>query len=303
MPLDFTRAYNSLSPQPGPLGYGWTHNWNLRLTENTTDSSVAIGFGDGHTEGWTWTGTAYDGGPGVFGTLVKNGDGSFDLTQKDQTRYHFDAAGRLAWAEDKNTNRTTLTYDGQDRLVTVAEPAGRTLTFAYTSPFGANLISRVTDHTARTVLYAYDANADLVSVTDVTGQVTTMTYDANHRLLTMTDANGHTFVRNVYDANNRVSEQYDALNNKWTFAYDEPAHKTLVTDPRNFVTTYTYDGDWRLTSEKDALNYTASYAYDADNNRTQVTDKRGSVTKLRLRRPRQRDDHHRRAERRQLLHL
>ena len=50
-----------------------------------------------------------------------------------------------------------------------------------------------------------------------------MTYDANHRLLTMTDANGHTFVRNVYDANNRVSEQYDALNNKWTFAYDEPA--------------------------------------------------------------------------------
>ena len=105
-----------------------------------------------------------------------------------------------------------------------------------------------------------------------------MTYDANHRLLTMTDANGHTFVRNVYDANGRVSEQYDALNNKWTFAYDEPAHKTLVTDPRGFVTTYQYDGDWRLTSEKDPLNYTASYAYDADNNRTQVTDKRGNAT-------------------------
>ena len=50
LPLDFARAYNSLSPQAGPLGYGWTHNWNLRLTENTTDGSVTITFGDGHTE-------------------------------------------------------------------------------------------------------------------------------------------------------------------------------------------------------------------------------------------------------------
>ena len=134
LPLDFTRAYNSLSPQAGPLGYGWTHNWNLRLTENTTDGSVTIAFGDGHTEHWTWTGSAYDGGPGVFGILVKNGDGSFDLTQKDQTRYHFDAAGKLAWAEDRNANRTTLAYDGSGRLLTVTEPAGRTLTLAYTSP-------------------------------------------------------------------------------------------------------------------------------------------------------------------------
>ena len=37
------------------------------------------------------------------------------------------------------------------RLVTVTEPAGRTLTFAYTSPVGTTLISRVTDHASRTV--------------------------------------------------------------------------------------------------------------------------------------------------------
>ena len=50
-----------------------------------------------------------------------------------------------------------------------------------------------------------------------------MTYDTNHRYFgPLADANGHTFVRNVYDATNRVGEQYDALNNKWTFAYDKP---------------------------------------------------------------------------------
>ncbi len=154
LPLDFTRAYNSLSPQAGPFGYGWTHNWNLALAEDATDNSVTIAFGDGHTEHWTWIGAAYDGGPGVFGILVKNGDGSFDLTQKDQTKYHFDASGRLAWAEDKNANRTTLAYDGSGRLLTITEPAGRTLTLAYTSPVSTSLISRITDHVARSVQYS-----------------------------------------------------------------------------------------------------------------------------------------------------
>ncbi len=46
-------------------------------------------------------------------------------------------------------------------------------------------------------------------------------------MLTATDANTHRFVRNVYDANGRVFEQYGTLDNKWSFAYDEPAHKTL----------------------------------------------------------------------------
>ena len=212
--------------------------------------------------------------------LVKNGDGSFDLTQKDQTRYHFDAAGRLAWVEDKNGNRTTLTYDGSGRLTTVTEPAGRTLTFAYTSPVTARLISqRHGSHLARRSGTPTTPPATWSPSPTSRARSRPYTYDANHRLLTMTDANGHTFVRNVYDGNGRVERAVRrARTTRPTFAYDEPAHKTLVTDPRGYVTTYQYDGDWRLTSEKDPLNQTASYAYDADNNRTQVTDKRGNVT-------------------------
>ncbi len=277
LPLDFSRAYNSLNPAAGPLGYGWTHDWNMRLSVDASDGSVTISFPDGHSERWTWTGTAYDGGPGVYGVLTKNGDGTFDLLQKNQATYHFEVS-LLTWVEDKNASRTTLTYDSSGRLITITEPAGRTLTLAYASPIASTLISSVTDHSGRGAVYTYDANADLVTVVDVTGQPTTFTYDAAHRMLTATDANTHRFVHNVYDANGRVFEQYDALDNKWIFAYDEPAHKTLVTDPRGHVTTYQYDGDWRLTSEKDALNYTTSYTYDADNNRIQVTDKRGNAT-------------------------
>ena len=278
LPLDFSRTYNSLDPQPGPLGWGWTHSWHLHLTEPNTDTVVAY-FGDGHAEKWTWTGSAYDGAPGVLGILVKNGDNTSDLTLKDQTRYHFDTAGRLAWAEDRNGNRTTLSYDGQDRLTAVTESAGRALTFAYTSPVSPTLISRITGPASRIIEFSYNITGELTTVTDVLGQDTAMNYDGDHRLTSITDASGHTFVRNVYDSRGRVAGQYDALNNKTIFAYDEPSHKTLVTNPRSQTTTYQYDSEWRLTSEKDPLNYTASYTYDGDNNRTQVTDKRGNATR------------------------
>ena len=279
LPLDFTRAYNSLNPQPGPLGYGWTHNWSIRLTEPTT-GTVVVTFGDGHVEKWTWTGSGYAGAPGVFGILVRNGDGTWDLTQKDQTRYRFAADGRLLWIEDKNGNRTTLTYDAQGRLIAVTEPAGRALTFEYASPISPTLISRVTDHISRAIQFAYNITGELTVVTDVLGYATTMTYDANHRLLTITDANGHTFVRNVYDDRGRVREQYDALNNRTTFAYDEPAHRTLVTDPRGNTTIHQYDAEWRLISETDPLGNTASYDYDAYNNRIRIVDRRGYTTTM-----------------------
>ena len=126
--------------------------------------------------------------------------------------------------------------------------------------------------------FTYNITGELISAVDVTGHTTAMAYDANHRLLTVTDTNGHTFVRNVYDDRGRVATQYNAANDHWIFAYDEPNHKTLVTDPLGRVTTYQYDAEARLTTITDALNQTASYTYDADNNRTSVTDKRDNTT-------------------------
>ncbi len=35
--VQFERGYNSLDTYSGPLGYGWTHSYNITLTENTGD--------------------------------------------------------------------------------------------------------------------------------------------------------------------------------------------------------------------------------------------------------------------------
>ena len=279
LPLHFARAYNSLTPQMGPLGWGWTHSWHLYLT-SYPDNSVLITFGDGHGEKWNWDGAGYVGAPGIYGVLVKNGDGSFTLTQKDQSRYRFAAGGRLEYVEDNNGNRTTLTYDNQGRLSQITEAAGRALTLSYTSPVSPTLISGVADVLGRNVNFTYNAQAELISVTAVTGAVTTHTYDSNHRLLTQTDANGNTFVNNRYDAKGRVDQQIDALGNLWLLAYDDVARKTITTDPLGRVTSYEYDAELRLRRETDALNQPVSYSYDTNHNRTQIIDKRGNSTRL-----------------------
>jgi RHS repeat-associated protein len=276
LPLDVTRAYNSLSPDSGPLGYGWRHNWMVTAEEYGDD--VYVTYGNGRQIRFTWDGSAYEGAPGVFSTLTKSGN-LFHLTEKDQTIYHFDAQGRLDSVEDANGNTTTLAYDGQERLTTVTGPAGRSLTFGYTSPISDSLISTIIDPSGRTLGYTYNVTGELKMVTDVQGYTTTYTYDGNHRMLTATDANGHTFVTNEYNDAGRVVKQWDGDEKLWTFAYDEPDHDTIVTDPLGRATTYNYDSELRLVSETDALGNTISYVYDADNNRTQVTDKDGHTTR------------------------
>ena len=83
----------------------------------------------------------------------------------------------------------------------------------------------------RSVSYAY-TNGRLSSVTDVTGKTWTYTYEAHGLLEKETDPLGHTVFRNVYSDYGRVLEQYDALNNKTSFAWDAATQTTTATDAR-----------------------------------------------------------------------
>lgn len=91
--LSFTRTLNVQDGNSGPFGMGWTHSYNLIL-KMQSDNSVVIRMGDGHEEFYDPTG---DGNyyqsryAGIFSTLLKNADGSFTLTQKNQTQIDFTA--------------------------------------------------------------------------------------------------------------------------------------------------------------------------------------------------------------------
>lgn len=267
LPLQFVRGYNSVYPEDGPLGNGWTFNYSMRVDVSTLDSSATVFFGDGHSERFNWDGSAYIPPTGVFSSLAKTGN-IFQLKTKDQTTYAFNDQNKLISITDRNVNITNIGYSGvQVSLITA--PDGRSLSISYD---GSGRINQVSDPLGRTVIYGYDASGNLITATDPENKTTTYMYDANHRMLTVTDPNNHTFVTNVYDSDGRVIEQYDAQNHKTTFFYDIINHKTTVTDSENHTTSYQNDDNLRLTGEMNGLGKTESYTYDANNNRISVTN-------------------------------
>jgi RHS repeat-associated protein len=275
MPLVFQRSYNTLDNYAGPLGANWTHSLNIILT--LTSSGVAtIRWGDGHGETYTPTGSTFVPQAGVFSTLVANADGTFTLTQKNQTTYFFSVAGKLTAIQDKNGNSVQLAYDGSGNLVAVTASGGRTLALAYD---GSGRIVSVTDPMGRAESYTYDNANNLATATDPLQGVTTYAYDANHCVTSITLPNGNTLLQNTYDAQGRVISQTNGRGLTWQFAYNTPAAgQTTITDARGSTTVHAYDSALRIVGIMDSLGHTTSYTYDANNDRTSVTNQNGNTT-------------------------
>jgi YD repeat-containing protein len=140
----------------------------------TTSDLVLIGA-EGRADRFTFNSGNYTAPAGIDMKLVKNGDGTYTVTQKNQTTWSFDETGKLLRLTDRFGNQSTLGYDGNGRLVSVSDPAGRgSLTIVND---GSGRITSITDWRNRVVGYGYDASGRLSTVTDREGKVTTYTYD------------------------------------------------------------------------------------------------------------------------------
>jgi RHS repeat-associated protein len=272
--FSFTRFYNSADTYNGPLGFGWTHSFNVLLTVNG-GGSVTVKEGDGGAIAFTPTG----GGnyspstPGVFDVLKQNGGGTFTLTRKNQTKLNFSAAGKLTSIVDRNGNTQTLTYNGGGRLASIADSSGRSYTFSYD---GSGRITSLTDPIARVLQYTYDTAGNLATFRDALGGVTTYAYDGSHWMTSATDPRGNVYLQNIYDAQGRVTEQKNAKGFVTTFAYHTPATgTTTITDPLGNATRHVHDSSLRLVQVIDAAGGVTAYAYGANNLKSSTTDALG----------------------------
>jgi RHS repeat-associated protein len=274
LPLVFQRTYNALDNYAGPLGSSWTHCLNIILSQ-TAAGVATIRWGDGHGENFTLTEGVYVPQPGVFSALVANADGTFVLTQKNQTRYLFSATGTLTNIVDKNGNTISLTYSGGN-LTQITDTVGRNLTLSYD---GSNRIIQANDPIGRTVSFSYSAANDLAQVTDPASGVTQYAYDGSHHVTSITLPNGQTLLQNTYDAAGRVITQTNGRGFTTTFAYNTPSSgQTTITDARGNQTVHSYDSSLRITTITDALGGTVGYGYDANNDRTAVMNQNGKTT-------------------------
>ncbi len=273
-PFEFKRFYNSKDTLSTglPLGFGWTHNFNIKLTDNATN--LVLTFGDGHQETYIPTDGYYKGEPGVFSTVTNTG-GLFMLQTKEQLRYAFDSQKRLDSIVDKNDNTLSLHYNGSGLLDFIYDTAGRTNRLEYNS---TNCIVRIIDPLGRTSSFDYDAATNLVTATDANLGITRYEYDASNQMTAAYDPRNHKFVSNVYDAQRHVvTTQKDALLFETAFIYDFTNHMTIVSNTFG-ITRHFHDDKLRITNVIDTLSFTNAFAYDDDNNRTMVVDKRGYTT-------------------------
>lgn len=274
--LLWSRTYNSKLDYDGPMGYGWTHSYNIHLTQDGNgdvtlmDADGAKHFFDRQPNG------SYLPPPGIHSTLTKTAS-DFTLREKDGMTYRFDLSGRLLSITDPTSNQVTLSYSS-GRLTTITDPVGRSLTLTYNA--GGRLAS-ITDFTARQWAYGYDGAGNLTSVTNPLSQVTTYTYYSGqfnaHNMHQVIDARGNAMTF-FYYTNEKVFRHVNALGETRTFSYNPFWQETKVVNEEGYVRIYTYDEDGNLIKLVEETGGVRTYTWDDDRNLLTHTDPFSNTT-------------------------
>ncbi|MDF1615387.1 DUF6531 domain-containing protein, partial [Desulfurivibrio dismutans] len=277
LPTGFDLHYNSLSPDSGVLGRGWSHNYELQLIEHS-DSSVLIKNGGDGRELFT---PAPDGGylppAGNHSLLTKHPDHTFTLLRKSGVSYLFAVDGRLTAVSDRNGNALSFAYLG-GLLVGVTDSAGRSTSFSYDA---LGKLAAVTDPGGR--LYSFQIVDDLLlSVTYPDGHGWSYLYDDRELLIAKIDPLGAT-TQYYFDEQRRLVGASDPEGRSRGIAYApltaEPIKTALVTEQDGQVWRYTYDSHQGLLLEKrDPLGGITRYLYDDQRNPLAETDPAGNTT-------------------------
>lgn len=211
-------------------------------------------------------------GTGILTTYSYDHDGNLAAVADPAGiwSYEYDLAGRTTAQTDPLTRRTSGTYDGLGRLLTLSHPDGTGEAFDY--DLNGNLVDH-TDRVGQHWLATFTALDQPHTQTDPLDGVTTYTYDALGRQSSVTDATNVT-VHAAYDPMGRPAVTWDALGGSWVTTYDTDGRITKQTDPSGAGSTFTYDKRGLLTQRLwGTTNPVAhSYTYDKTGRPTTVAD-------------------------------
>ena len=268
----FSRSYNAKDTTTGPLGAGWSHSFNLYL--NSPNSEVTnIHYGDGKVLAFNNGGAGSLYKPlskGFYDSLTRNGDNTWTLLKPDQKEYHFDSFGRLAYIQDLNANRITLSYNADGTLASVVDTVGRQFIFSYSG----GLLIDIADPINRHLQFQYTSGR-LSQFRDAKNNTDNYSYDGNGRLFEVFDARTIRRLSNSYDSQGRLVSQTNGRGFQWLFSYDDVSRVTRVTDPNQKQIVYNHDSGNKLVSFTNRQNGQTAITYESNNLRQTVTDLNG----------------------------
>ena len=286
-PLSFQRTYSSKTTDiyTEDLGYGWTHNHDSRLIFSDDPGGQAgfvlfkahssnqyrfIDHGDG----------TYSPMPGVVADLFFD-DGYYTVTDGQQNTYSFDEYGVLLTWADPQGHSFVYSYDGNDDLIEISADGG--IRYLSLGRDGQRRIQSVTDHAGRSVIFGYDPNGDLVSKIDLLGQIWSYVYDDPnnpHFLTEVVDPRGITESLTEYDLEGRAVRQFDGLSNLLAeISYNEDGTSVFV-DALGNSSTHAYNDRKTLVDETDPLGGSLEKIYDPQFRPKAITDQGGHTTEL-----------------------
>lgn len=258
------RTYNfDIDDNDFIFGYGWSHSYGLKIIEYPSHITLIRENNSKQIYAPNPDGSYYPVPYNSYDTLSKDASG-YSLRTKYGVVYRFDLSGKLIYIEDRNANRTTLSYSsigGKDRLTTISSAGTRAITLQY----GANnLVSSATDPAGHQVIYNYNASGYLTSVQDRRGNSTQYVYDPVTRNLTQLIDKETKAYNYTYAYNDRILTQTDPLNN--TTAFDYNWSTTHISNNRNELFKYNFDNNLFLQSVEDPNGYLERTQNDADGN-------------------------------------
>jgi YD repeat-containing protein len=281
LPLVFSRSFpESISQrfELGPLGRGWSHNWQYSLSV-ADDGTVTI-TGPGGSRRIFQPDSRYNGRyfaqSGDHATLTPLGGGVFSLREPAGLLRVFRTDRRLDYVEDPNGNRITCGYSG-GLLTSLTHTSGQYLQLTYN---GAGRINDITDHLGRQTAFSYDGSGEhLLTTQYYDGRTATYTYagaPASSRHAVTEVANSCCTSRHfTYDVQGRLWTTYlDGNAELVTFTYDT-AGKVTATDAIPDSSHFYFDHRGLLVKAEDALGNAVHLAFDDHYNLVRLTDPAG----------------------------
>lgn len=273
LPLTFSRVYGlaiTSRYELGPLGRGWSHNWDIRAEVESNGDVVLRGpagvdrFFTRERDG------SYSAAPGDFGRLTF-ATGGFRITETDQTVWQFRADGPLDSVADANGNRITLGYNAANQLTSLTHSGGQQLLLDY------NAVGRLWHLTEtaglgpaddRVTTFEYDVPGEhLQRVIAPGNRVTQYAYaggadvQREHTLTSVAFADGtHDFFD--YDDFGRLRETYrDDGAERNHYEYDD-AGMVTVTDGADRTTVLSFGQSGQLAKVQDGEGNVVNLQFD-----------------------------------------
>lgn len=284
-PLRFSRVYHSnasvnTARVTVPMGAGW-HNLYDRSLQVLSATQVRLHRANGRTLDFSGGGNAWS---SVLpaGVLTPISGGWQYVNHRDAVET-YDTNGRLlSLATDGQV--TTLQYDANARLVTVANPYGRSLGFAYD---GAGRVATITLPGGGTLGYTYGANNNLTGARFADGSLRQYVYENAgfpNALTGIVDESGRRRVTWGYDTSGRPNLGYygNGVNAVSVF-YN--GNQVTTTDARGTqrVRNFAVVGARRVMTSiltaatADSAATSWSLGYDANGNPVSVTTRSGEL--------------------------